>query len=858
MSLKDRKRFEPQEVEPRVMRRWLDSGLFHVEPEGTADENYSIAIPPPNVTGALHMGHALNGSIQDVLIRWNRMGGKRVKWIFGTDHAGIATQTQVEKRLVAEGTSRQEIGREEFVKRTWEWREQYGGTIVSQFKRLGCSCDYDDERFTLDEGYARAVLKVFVDLYNKGYIYRDHYMVNWDPGSGSAISDLEVEDREVTDTLYHIAYPLTDGSGEVVVATVRPETMLADVAVAVNPDDDRYKHLIGRSVTLPLVGRELPIIADDYVKTDFGTGCLKITPGHDPNDFEIGRRHGLPELSAIGEDGRMTDLVPEYQGLTVREAQARIVADLEAQGLIRAKEPYTHTVPFSHRSGQRIEPLISLQWFMRMDELAKPAIEAVRSGRIKIHPETQARRYIEWLENIRPWCISRQLWWGHQIPVWYRGEEVYVGLEPPEGDGWERDPDVLDTWFSSALWPFAALGWPDDEAGLRAFYPTDVLSTARDILFLWVARMVMMGLEFVGEIPFEHVYVHSVIQAPDGRRMSKSLGTGIDPLDLIDGGPRPPVFKQGGEFPAYGADAVRFGLLAMSSTQDVRFSEEKVAQGQALANKLFNATRFVLLNIDQGATPAPSRRAIEDRWILSRLQAAKADFAARLEAFDFAKAALGLYDFVYGELCDWYLELVKAREFDAELSGHLLHVLRETLALAHPVIPFVTEELWSFLPGVGEDELLAAQRRTPVDESLRDPEAEAALGRVMETVTAVRSWRDATGVRPGEVLEARLTGLEGIEELCARLGRLEVVGGDGREPVAVIPVAGGQVDLLTGIDPEEVKAKIEAQRKRLLSEIERAERKLANEGFVSKAPAEVVEAERQKLARYKAELEALQ
>src|SRR3954471_5358481 len=429
--LEDRTRYDPGETEAQIFARWFESGRFHPEPAGTAAENYSIAIPPPNVTGALHMGHALNGSIQDALIRYARMRGERTKWILGTDHAGIATQTQVERLLKSEGTTREQIGREAFVERVWRWRAQYGGTIIEQFKRLGASVDYEEERFTLDEGYVRAVLRVFVALYEKGLIYRDNYMVNWDPGSGSAISDLEVEDREVTDTLYHVAYPLTDGTGEVVVATVRPETMLADVAVAVHPDDDRYRDLVGKTVTLPLVGRELPIIADEYVKTDFGTGCLKITPGHDPNDFEIGRKHGLPELSGIGEDGRMTDLVPKYQGLTIAEAQKAVIADLDAENAMRARDPYLHTVPFSHRSGQRIEPLISLQWFMKMDELAAPAIQAVKDGRIAIHPPSQSRRYVDWMESIRPWCISRQLWWGHQIPVWYRGEETYAGLEPP-------------------------------------------------------------------------------------------------------------------------------------------------------------------------------------------------------------------------------------------------------------------------------------------------------------------------------------------------------------------------------------------------------------------------------------------
>jgi valyl-tRNA synthetase len=840
-SLKDRKRFEPSEVEPRIVARWLESGLFHPEPEGSPAESFSIAIPPPNVTGALHMGHALNGSVQDTLIRHARQQGRHAKWILGTDHAGIATQTQVEKRLVSEGTTREAIGRAAFMEKTWEWRAEFGGTIIEQFKRLGASLDYDDERFTLDERYVCAVLKVFVDLYNKGWIYRDNYMVNWDPGSGSAISDLEVEEREAHDTLFHIAYPLSDGSGEVVVATVRPETMLADVAVAVHPDDERYKDLVGKTVTLPLVGRELPIIADEYVKTDFGTGCLKITPGHDPNDFEIGRKHGLPELSVIGEDGRMTDLVPEYAGLPVAEAQAAVVAALDGAGAIRAKEPYTHTVPFSHRSGQRIEPLISLQWFMKMDELAAPAILVVKDGQVRIHPESQSRRYIDWLENIRPWCISRQLWWGHQIPVWYRGDEVYCGATPPEGEGWTQDSDVLDTWFSSALWPFATLGWPEQTPELKAFYPTDVLSTARDILFLWVARMVMMGLELTGDIPFSDVYIHSVIQAPDGRRMSKSLGTGIDPVDLID---------------AHGADGVRFGLLAMSSTQDVRFSEEKVAQGQALANKLFNATRFVISNAAEGTAPAAGGRdsLVEDRWILSRLGAARADFAARLEAFDFSKAALGLYDFVYGELCDWYLELIKGREFDDKLSAHLLHVLRETVVLAHPIIPFVTEELW---PHVGGEGLLAAHVAGDVV-APRDLDAERDVDRVIATVQAVRSWRDAGGVKPGAFLAARIDGLDDdLVALVARLARLTPVTDDDRSPVTVIPVRGCQVELLEGVDPAEAAAKVAASRKSLSAEIVRAEGKLNNQGFVAKAPDAVVAAEREKLDRLKAELAAL-
>src|SRR2546421_338130 len=505
-QVRERTRYAPADVEPGVFARWDDAGIFHPEPEGDARENFSIAIPPPNVTGVLHMGHALNGSIQDSLIRFRRMQGRRSKWIFGTDHAGIATQVQVEKQLASEGTSRQEIGREAFVERVWKWREQYGSTIVEQFKRLGASFDYEDERFTMDDDYVKAVMHVFVRLYEKGLIYRDNYMVNWDPGLGSAISDLEVEQRNVEDVLYSIDYPLESGSGSLTVATVRPETMLADTAIAVNPSDERYTRLIGETAILPLVGRRLPIIADDRVDPDFGTGALKITPGHDPGDFEIGRHHGLDEVTVIGEDGRMSEAASErFAGLSAEEARQAVVAALREEGLVSGTHPYEHDVPHSHRSGMRIEPLISLQWFCDMNELAKPAMEVVRDGRVRFHPAKWAEVYIDWLERIRPWVLSRQLWWGHQIPAWYRGEELYVGEEPPEGEGWERDPDVLDTWFSSALWPFATLGWPEDTAELRAFYPTDALVTGHDIIFLWVARMVMMGHHFTDDVPFSDV-----------------------------------------------------------------------------------------------------------------------------------------------------------------------------------------------------------------------------------------------------------------------------------------------------------------------------------------------------------------
>jgi valyl-tRNA synthetase len=867
-------RYEAAETEPRVFARWEASGLFHPEPEGTAAENYSIAIPPPNVTGALHMGHALNGSIQDALIRLARMRGRLAKWILGTDHAGIGTQTQVERLLRREGTSREEIGREAFVERVWRWREEYGGQIVRQYRRLGATCDYEDERFTLDPDYALAVQKVFVDLYDEGYIYRDNYMVNWDPGTRSAISDLEVEEREVTDTLYYIDYPLASGKGSLTVATVRPETMLADTAIAVHPEDDRYTRLVGETAILPLVGRKLRILVDPYVKPEFGTGALKITPGHDPNDFEIGREHGLEEITVIGEDGLMTEAAGRFAGMPVLEARDAVVAALEAEGRIARTQQYTHHVPYSHRSGERIEPLISLQWFMRMEELARPAIDVVREGRVRIHPRSEERRYFDWMEKIRPWCISRQLWWGHQIPVWYRGEERYVGMEPPEGEGWERDPDVLDTWFSSGLWPFATLGWPHDTPELRAFYPTDVLLTARDILFLWVARMIMLGIEFAGDIPFTDVYVHPIIQAPDGRRMSKSLGTGIDPLELIAGGPRPPVFEEGGEFPAYGADALRFGLLAMSSSQDVRFNEVKVAQGRQLTNKLWNASRLVLQRVPEGvgvpdSAPAPER--VEDAWILSRLQAAKAEMARTIDGFEFHHTALGLYAFVYDELCDWYLEMIKPRLYrPAEVRARedrsakpdvteiALHVLAETLALAHPVIPFVTEEIWGHMPGT--EGLLMASRWPEPDDALRDEAAEADVQRAIAATQELRGWRDRVGAAAGKAIPARLDA-EGYDRTADHVARLARVAWsmDGGQPVATVGVPGGSVAVLASeaVDLEAAAARAQARRKTVEKDIALAERKLANEGFLAKAPAEVVEAQRTKLEGLRKELEEL-
>jgi valyl-tRNA synthetase len=857
-TLEQTTRYDPAEVEGRIFGRWIEGGYFHPPAEGTAADNFSVAIPPPNVTGALHMGHALNGTMQDTIVRMQRMRGRNTLWLLGTDHASIAVHAVLEKELRAEGTSRHELGREAFLERAWTWKEQYGSQIVEQYKRLGASCDYERERFTLDEGYVRAVYRVFKALYDKGFIYRDNYMVNWDVGSHSVISDLEVENREVEDTLYSIDYPIEGGDDVLTVATVRPETMLADTAVAVNPQDERYSHLVGRHCILPLVGRRLPIIADEHVDPEFGTGALKITPGHDPNDFEIGRAHGFEEISVIGEDGRMTEAAGErFAGLTADEAQEAVVAALREEGLIRNAEPYVHAVPFSHRSGERIEPLISLQWFCRMDELAQPAIEVVERDEVRIVPDQWKRVYLDWMHKIRPWCISRQLWWGHRIPVWYCDacEETYVAESPPESCGacggpLRQDPDVLDTWFSSALWPFATLGWPDDTPELRAFYPTDFLTTARDILFLWVARMIMSGLEFAGDVPFRDVYVHSVIQARDGRRMSKSLGTGIDPLEEID---------------VHGADALRFGLMAMSSTQDVRYSDAKVQQGRDLANKMWNASRLILLNAnsEQNQSHTNARQdqvpaAVgggrpEDRWILSRLQRAIDEVGGSLDRFDFAHAALELYRFFWSELCDWYLEIVKPRLYDGEpeASATLLHVLGEVLALAHPLMPFVTEEIWTYHPARQGD--LVVRGFPEVDEALVDPGAEAETERDIEMTRRLRTWRDLVDVPAAAVLRARVEGEEPAE-FVARLARFEF-STDGGDPVASV----GSVQVLASaeLDPVAVGERLEKRREELRAEVERAERKLANEGFTRKAPEELVREEQQKLERYRAELEEL-
>jgi valyl-tRNA synthetase len=868
--LKETTRFEPAAVESRWTHEWLDSRIFHAEPD-PARPAYSIVIPPPNVTGNLHMGHALNGTIQDVLIRYHRMLGENACWLPGTDHAGIATQNVVEKQLRAQGLTKEDLGREEFAERVWAWRREYGGNIINQLKRLGCACDYERERFTFDEGYVRAVLKVFVALYKKGYIYKDSYLVNWCPRCGTAISDLEVAHVEDQGHLYHVRYEL-EGGGSVTIATTRPETMLGDTAVAVNPDDGRYVDLVGRTAVLPLLGRRLPVIADARVEKDFGSGALKITPAHDITDFEIGRDHRLDTVQAIGTGGVITEAGGPYAGLEILEARRRVIADLEQLGALEKVEDFPHSVASCDRCGTFIEPLISEQWFMDMDELRKPATEVVRDGRVRFTPERWGRVYIDWMENLRPWCISRQLWWGHQLPVWYCESEgcgqVIVEEEAPQacpacgGRALRRDTDVLDTWFSSALWPFATWGWPDETPDLAYFYPTDVLSTAREIIFLWVARMVMMGLEFVGEVPFGDVYIHSVIQAPDGRRMSKSLGTGIDPLEMID---------------KYGADATRFALLLMSSTQDVRFSEERIAMGRGFANKLWNASRLVLL-ASEGCEAARSDAHQVDRWIASRFQRCLAAVEAAVAAYDFARAVDTLYHFVWDEVCDWYLEMVKPRLYGDDegerraAAGHARWVLDGVVRLLHPFLPYVTEEIAA---QYGAAPLLGAAHPRR-DDALFAPDDEAAVARVQAAVNAVRAFRAESAVAPGQVLEARFVADEAGADEAYRpyasafrsLAKVELAtdavggriakegdpgAGAGADAENVLLVPGGRLIVAATVDRAEEAARLSAQLAKLEGEVARCTAKLGNAAFVEKAPAAVVEKERAKLAGYRRE-----
>ena len=800
--------YQPEGVEQRWQETWEAEGLYEAGAGRRRDESYVIAVPPPNVTGELHLGHALNGAIQDVLVRWHRMMGDDTLWQPGYDHAGISTQNVIEKQLASEGLTRQDVGRERFVARTWDWLDQTGRTIMGQYRRLGASLDYSRERFTMDDDYVRAVMRFFVHLWEKGWIYRANRLVNWCPFHQTAISDLEVVHEELDDTLFYVQYPFADGEGHITVATVRPATILADVAVAVHADDERYREAVGREVIVPYVERRVRVITDQRVDPEFGTGALKITPGHDPLDFEIGRDYGLPEPMVVGTNGFMSAEAGDLAGLSQAEADERVLAWLQERGRLEKRERYRHAVGTCQRCHTRIEPLISLQWWCAMDEPAKQAIVALRERRVQYHPESQHRFAIASLEEAPDWCLSRQLWWGHQLPIWYC-PDGHVTVQEADPDVCAecgstelvRDPDVLDTWFSSALWPFATLGWPDDTPELRRYYPGDVNSTAREIIRLWVNRMIWSGLELVGDVPFTDVIIHSTVLAPDGRRMSKSLGTGIDPMDSIN---------------EHGADATRYGLLKISSTQDVRFSYGAIEEGRKLANKLWNVGRLILSNA-RLVTPALNPRALEERWILARLEAARDQLEDCWRRFDFASSTSVLYHVTFDDFCDWYAEAIKPRLYDHDVDAvaTALAALERLVALLHPVMPHVTEEIWSHLPN-RKARLIASAWPSPDDRFAADLHA---LERVHEAAQIFRR----SGVQ------------------------VELQGGEERRILAAV------------VRPQRAKGNgnIDAERERLRKEIARAEGMLANEGFVRNAPPHVVEAEREKLARYQRELEAL-
>ncbi|MDR5694898.1 MAG: valine--tRNA ligase [Armatimonadota bacterium] len=862
--------YDPKQVEGKWYQFWLERGYFRA----TVDETrrpYAIMMPLPNVTGSLHMGHALNNTLQDLLTRFRRMQGFNALWQPGTDHAGIATQNVVERELAKEGLTREMLGREKFLERVWQWKAKYGDLIYTQLKRLGCSCDWDRATFTLDPGYYDAVLEAFIRLYEKGYIYRGKYMVNWCPRCLTSISDLEVEFQEVESTLYYVRYPGADGGEGIVIATQRPETIPADVAVAVHPEDDRYRHIIGTFVIVPVGGRRVPVIADRRVDRDFGSGALKITPGHDPLDYEIGQDHGLEILVTIDERGRLNDVAGKYAGMDRFQAREVIARDLQAGGFIVRAEPYRTSVGHCDRCHTVIEPYLSEQWFCRMKELAEPAIRVVKEGKVRFIPERWTKVYLDWMENIRDWCISRQLWWGHRIPIWYCpcGETIASKTEPegcPRCGSRElrQEEDVLDTWFSSALWPFATLGWPRETPDLRYFYPTNVLITGRDIIFLWVARMIMMGLEFMGDVPFSHVYINPTVLNLEGKRMSKSLGTGLDPLDYIE---------------IYGTDALRFALVLRCSQaqQDLRFGEKMIEDTRNFANKIWNAARFVHMNLD-GFDPSiidPARLSLSlpDRWILSRYARTVDAVTTALEGYEFNEAARVLYDFIWGEYCDWYVEMAKAdlsTERRATVQYVLWYVLSNTMKLLHPIMPFLTEEVWQNLPHDGESIMVSSW---PQRESERiDEQAEAEMSLLMDLIREVRSIRADTRVPPNAEVEvvvhapASFHGMliegERYIALLTRAKQVTVGRPEGKKPQKAASAVVGPLEVFVPLgdvmDLEVALARLREDLREVELDLSTVEAKLSNPEFLEKAPAEVVEKERIRREELRARRSALE
>lgn len=858
--------YDPKQTEAKWYDIWLEKKYFEAGKD-LEKEPYSIVIPPPNVTGNLHLGHALNNTMQDILIRMKRMQGYDTLWLPGMDHAGIATQARVEAKLREEGISRHDLGREKFLDEVWKWKEEYASNIASQWRKLGISVDYSKERFTLDEGLSDAVKEVFVRLYEKGLIYRGKYIINWDPAARTALSDIEVIHKDVMGALYHMEYPLKDGTGKIRVATTRPETMLGDTAVAVHPEDERYQDLIGKLVVLPITGREIPIIADDYVDPSFGSGAVKITPAHDPNDFELGLRHDLPQITVMDETGTMNENALQYQGLDRFDCRKKLVKDLQDAGVLIEIEEHLHSVGHSERSGAVVEPYLSTQWFVKMKPLAEEAIQLQqKEDKVQFVPDRFEKTYLNWIENVRDWCISRQLWWGHRIPAWYCDDcgEVTVANESPTSckcgnHNLRQDEDVLDTWFSSALWPFSTLGWPEQTEDLKRYYPTNVLVTGYDIVYFWVARMIFTALEFTDQKPFQDVLMHGLVRDEDGKKMSKSLGNGINPMEVID---------------QYGADVLRFMLsTGVSPGHDIRFRWERIESSRNFANKIWNASRFALMHLEGIATEAlelEGEFGIAERWILHRLNETIEAVTRLQDRYEFGEAGRALYNFIWDDLCDWYIEFAKLPLYGEDLEAKrvtravLCHVLDQSLRLLHPIMPFITEEIWQHLPTSGAGNSITVAAYPTVNPAFHNPESVRDMELLIEVIRAVRNVRAEMEVAPKHQIEllirpesTTIQALRHNEGAIRRLCNLSsfTVEEDLARPEKsmTVVVTGAELFLpLAGlVDVEQTVKKLEAELKKLNAEVERVEKKLSNKGFVAKAPAEVVEAERQKGEEYK-------
>ena len=867
-------KFEPQTFEEKIYKNWNEKGYFKPSDDKTK-KPYTIVIPPPNITGKLHMGHALDETLQDILIRYKRMQGFNTLWVPGTDHASIATEAKIVEKLKAEGITKEDLGRDGFLKRAWEWKEEYGGTILNQLKKLGCSCDWSRERFTMDEGLSNAVKDVFVDLYYKGLIYKGKRMINWCPYCNTSISDAEVEYEEEPTHLWHVKYPVKGEKGKfVIVATTRPETMLGDTGVAVHPDDERYKDLVGKTVILPIMNKEIPIIADDFVEKEFGTGAVKLTPAHDPNDYQAALKHNLEIIPVFDEEFKMNNLVPEYKGMDMYEAREKIVERLQKEGYLVKIEDYNHNVGKCYRCHHTIEPHISEQWFVKMEPLAKPAIEAVRTGKVEFVPERFDKIYYNWMENIQDWCISRQLWWGHRIPAYYCQEcgEVIVSKEEPHkctkcgSTNLKQDEDTLDTWFSSALWPFSTLGWPEQTEDYKYFYPTSTLVTGYDIIFFWVARMIFSALEHTGQVPFDKVFIHGIVRDSLGRKMSKSLGNGIDPLEIIA---------------KYGTDALRFSLvLGISPGNDIRYMPEKLESASNFANKLWNASKFVLSNMPEDGSKLaedklPANLCYEDKWILSKLNKLVKEVTNNLENFELGIATQKVYDFIWNEFCDWYIEMVKSRLYDENCTTKfaaqytLNKVLKDSLKLLHPVMPFVTEKIYMQL--YHNDESIMISKWPEYTESLSFEKEEEQIEKLKTIIVGIRNLRTNLNVHPSKkskLIFVTKTANDMLKESSAMIQKLgfanEIDIQENKEniPQNAMSVLADGIEVYIPfeelVDLEAEKQRLQGERAKLLSEVARGEKMLSNPGFVNKAPESKINEEKAKLAKYKEMLEKVE